>query len=49
MLLEISELFVKCQDALIAQVNPLLALDAMATGLWRAVREGRRGKVPGTP
>ncbi len=49
LLLELSELFVKCQDTLLAQVNPLLALDAMAAGLYRVVREGRRGKVPGTP
>ncbi len=48
-LLEIADLFVECQDALMAQVNPLLALDAMATGLYRAVREGRRGKTLGTP
>lgn len=43
-LLELSELFVECQDALIAQVNPLLALDAMATGVYRVVR-GARGDV----
>lgn len=40
-LLELSDIFVECQDALIAQVNPLLALDAMATGVYRVVREGR--------
>lgn len=44
-LLEISELFVECQDALLAQVNPLLALDAMAAGLYRVVRGAR--KAPG--
>lgn len=42
-LLELSELFVECQEALLAQVNPLLALDVMAAGLYRTVRKaGRR-------
>ena len=42
-LLDLSELFVECQQALLAQVNPLLALDVMASGLYRTVRSaGRR-------
>ncbi|MGN1038995.1 MAG: DNA polymerase III subunit delta [Mailhella sp.] len=41
-LLDASDLFEECQNALLAQVNPLLALDAMATGLYRLAHEKRR-------
>ncbi len=49
LLLELSEIFVECQDALLAQVNPLLALDAMATAVYRVVREGKRIAGAGRP
>ena len=45
LLLELSDLFVECQDALQFQVNPLLALDAMAAGLYRIVHAGGRGSL----
>ncbi len=44
-LLELGELFVESQDALQAQVNPLLVVDTMATGMYRIVRSARRSSA----
>ena len=38
---ELDDIFSSCQEALLAQVNPLLALDTMATRLYSLVHRGR--------
>ena len=42
---ELDDAFSRCQEALLSQVNPLLALDAMAARLHRLVRTGAKARA----